>query len=660
LWQLSQISRFDKFRALKKARPSFRGRARFSINPTRRKTNDYFSFFYATRSTNNQGGGATMSAPKRRTTKRASDISFGRLMATLRRWDKVLAHRIICCDITKDFTAGFVLSRLMYWFGDGEDGTPRAQVERNGHLWVARTYLQWFAECRLTEAEIIAAYAVLEKMGLIERNVWKFAGNPTVHIRIVEENFMECWNAALDQTPPDDSGPFNRDAWKAYFEEWNAHKKAEAARLKAEKAARTATNKARKAARAAGATRQENAAIEDLVSRKFQETKPGNSRNRKPEIPELENPNFRESLTMDTAAGSPLDSALGSKKGVDFSNQQQQGADGVAVVAVLSSKSSLPKAKPEKPKTSKAVAPATKPKTQDPTHPLLPGLIVEVKSEPKPKTPGAETAPIGSTPLLQNLLALEAQNALAPVIQKTTAQLGLTWPEITAQLVELMPERELSPAQLIERLNQDFEAAGLDEQVSKRRAVQEVEKNASAVAWHLAIWPARGEVIGSGYYTLTARFLTKLKDDESLTRAQLETLLAPIRAKNAARIVAQRTEKQQRETEAQERAEAETEAREQRKQSRRERALDALIARMDEEEREDYRSESAANVPEHLTDRRNQRPGNAEAQAAIERWIIEDMRNILAIEKMHELNQLIDEMEAEEESGAETQIALAA
>ncbi len=132
-------------------------------------------------------------------------MTFGRLMKTLRRWDETQQMRIICVDMAGDFVAGYILGRLIYWHDDDRAGHPRLRVEQHGHYWVARAHRAWFDECRLTEKQVRLALRKLVQRGLIEIRVFKFDGDPTVHLRILEEEFMRKWNFYLENPPPVDS-----------------------------------------------------------------------------------------------------------------------------------------------------------------------------------------------------------------------------------------------------------------------------------------------------------------------------------------------------------------------------------------------------------------------------------------------------------------------
>lgn len=118
--------------------------------------------------------------------------------------------RIICADIAGNRNAGDLLERVLYWhraIREGERrGDSRLQSLHEGRLWLARTYAEWWDECRLSEAEAKAAVARLVALGVIETGVWKFAANPTVHISLKPQVLVRLWKEAAEN--PNELGTY--------------------------------------------------------------------------------------------------------------------------------------------------------------------------------------------------------------------------------------------------------------------------------------------------------------------------------------------------------------------------------------------------------------------------------------------------------------------
>lgn len=123
-----------------------------------------------------------------------------------------VAYRTVYADMAADPAgnadpvAGLMLAQLVYWYllPAGNGGT-RARIERDGHRWIARRREDWYDELRIKERQADAKLRRLERQGLIARRVYKFAGTPTMHIRIIREAFLERWYdavAAAGDLPP--------------------------------------------------------------------------------------------------------------------------------------------------------------------------------------------------------------------------------------------------------------------------------------------------------------------------------------------------------------------------------------------------------------------------------------------------------------------------
>jgi hypothetical protein len=106
----------------------------------------------------------------------------------------VIHHAYV--DIAGDMIAGALLSQILYWFGADRNGRPRARIQKDGHLWIAKARGDWWQEIRITPKQYDRAAKILRDMGFIELRTMKFAGNPTTHIRIISETLnkaIEDW-----------------------------------------------------------------------------------------------------------------------------------------------------------------------------------------------------------------------------------------------------------------------------------------------------------------------------------------------------------------------------------------------------------------------------------------------------------------------------------
>ena len=105
-------------------------------------------------------------------------------------------------DMAGDLVAGVMLSQIVYWhLPNRETGGPRMKVERDGHLWVAKTREDWWDECRIKPRQADRALKILEDAGLVVCEIYQFASFPTKHVRIHKAEFMRAFQATLKSNP---------------------------------------------------------------------------------------------------------------------------------------------------------------------------------------------------------------------------------------------------------------------------------------------------------------------------------------------------------------------------------------------------------------------------------------------------------------------------
>lgn len=100
--------------------------------------------------------------------------------------------------IHKDFIVYFdslndavIFNILVYWHCLSKDGKPRAKIERDGYLWVAKSYYELAQECGVKERTVRSSIARIKQQELVEVKVWKFNGRPVNHFRIIWEKVAE-------------------------------------------------------------------------------------------------------------------------------------------------------------------------------------------------------------------------------------------------------------------------------------------------------------------------------------------------------------------------------------------------------------------------------------------------------------------------------------
>lgn len=95
-----------------------------------------------------------------------------------------------------DLVAGVVISEIIFWHLPNKDGQSKLRVQHDNKLWIAIRRTEWWDRCRVTERQADKALKMFADCGIIEKKVYKFKGEPTVHVRVVEEVFLKAWNNA--------------------------------------------------------------------------------------------------------------------------------------------------------------------------------------------------------------------------------------------------------------------------------------------------------------------------------------------------------------------------------------------------------------------------------------------------------------------------------
>lgn len=94
-------------------------------------------------------------------------------------------------DITGDHIAGLMLSQIMYWFTPSKDGKSKIRVVKKNGAWLAKSKTDWYNELRISPKQCDRALKILKNKGLIEKEIHRFNGSPTLHIRPKWEKYNE-------------------------------------------------------------------------------------------------------------------------------------------------------------------------------------------------------------------------------------------------------------------------------------------------------------------------------------------------------------------------------------------------------------------------------------------------------------------------------------
>lgn len=115
----------------------------------------------------------------------------------------------IYVDIADDLIAGLILSDIIYWYLSDKTGKKnKLRVFHDGKYWIARSYKDWWNRVRITEAQAERGIRILVEKGIIEKHVYKFNGDPTCHIRLNKEKFIELFEQIRQREEEEEKNEF--------------------------------------------------------------------------------------------------------------------------------------------------------------------------------------------------------------------------------------------------------------------------------------------------------------------------------------------------------------------------------------------------------------------------------------------------------------------
>jgi len=109
-------------------------------------------------------------------------------------------------DYMGNLDGALFLSQVLYWSDRGRDG------------WFYKTYAEWQEEICLSEYEVKKAVKKLVDLGVLETQVRKANGNPTVHYRLDFDVFSESFLNFLQKRNPRNSGIESRESEESLTE----------------------------------------------------------------------------------------------------------------------------------------------------------------------------------------------------------------------------------------------------------------------------------------------------------------------------------------------------------------------------------------------------------------------------------------------------------
>lgn len=130
-------------------------------------------------------------------------------------WEKSTRDTIdfkkVYVDMAGELAAGLMLSEIIYWYLPGEHGHNKLKVSHEEQLWIAVARHEWWERARLTPRQADRAIKQLLDKQLIFKDVFKFNGSPTTHVRLNEEHFFALLSELITDPP---ANPYKGDPVK--------------------------------------------------------------------------------------------------------------------------------------------------------------------------------------------------------------------------------------------------------------------------------------------------------------------------------------------------------------------------------------------------------------------------------------------------------------
>ncbi len=131
--------------------------------------------------------------------KKSRKLSFADFLQWEEQTHDVLDFKKIYVDMAGDLLAGIVLSELVYWYLPAKDGGTRLRVKKRGRMWIAARRWEWWDRCRMTPRQSDRALGILVKAALFDKALFRFDGEPTIHVALNEKAFLDAWAECLDR-----------------------------------------------------------------------------------------------------------------------------------------------------------------------------------------------------------------------------------------------------------------------------------------------------------------------------------------------------------------------------------------------------------------------------------------------------------------------------
>lgn len=101
-------------------------------------------------------------------------------------------------EMVGDLVTGTVLTKIIDWYANPNEGGLTRRVERGGKFWFVVRREEWQDSICISSAQADRALKILEESGLIERALYGFNGGTRVHVRLIEDAFLDAWHKTIN------------------------------------------------------------------------------------------------------------------------------------------------------------------------------------------------------------------------------------------------------------------------------------------------------------------------------------------------------------------------------------------------------------------------------------------------------------------------------
>lgn len=86
-------------------------------------------------------------------------------------------------ELLGDVVAALVMSQIHYWYSPTKEGKSKLRVLKDGQWWIAKSVHEWAEECGLSYKQVRRALEMLEQVGLVEIQTFRYNKVPLTHLR---------------------------------------------------------------------------------------------------------------------------------------------------------------------------------------------------------------------------------------------------------------------------------------------------------------------------------------------------------------------------------------------------------------------------------------------------------------------------------------------